>query len=266
MNPLSSTGYRVLDLPEISDSIFHPRAEWGAESGQDDEKNHLIPVAPDIHIGARFHIASSGSPNILFFHGNGEIVADYDDLGPLYNRMGINFLVADYRGYGQSSGTPSVSTMMTDCHTIYDYALQWLRNNGFDAPLLVMGRSLGSASALELAAAHPEDLGGIIIESGFAYAEPLLKLLGVDVKRIGFEEEMGFRNVDKIKRFPGPTLIIHAEFDHIIPFSDGEALYQASTARHKQLVKIEGANHNDIFARDLKTYMQAIADLILRTT
>ena len=52
-------------------------------------------------------VADPAAPSILFFHGNGEIVADYDDLGPLYNRMGINFLAADYRGYGRSTGRPT---------------------------------------------------------------------------------------------------------------------------------------------------------------
>lgn len=262
MNATSSPDYSVLDHPEISNAVFHPRAEWGFRPGQSDEKDHLIAVAPDIHIGARFHTISPSAPNILFFHGNGEIVADYDDLGPVYNQMGINLLVTDYRGYGRSNGAPSASAMMADCHTIYEYARQWLRSNGFNGPVMVMGRSLGSASALELAATYAETIDALIIESGFAYAEPLLRLLGVDVRRIGFREENGFRNVDKINRFPGPTLIIHAEHDHIIPFSDGRALYQASNAHHKQLVQIDGANHNDIFAKGLKVYMQAVAELV----
>ena len=93
-----------------------------------------------------------------------------------------------------------------------------------------MGRSLGSASVLELAAAHSNLIHGLIIESGFAYAAPLLKLLGIDIEALGFKEAHGFGNIDKIKAFAKPTLIIHAEFDHIIPFSDGQALFDA-TAR-----------------------------------
>jgi hypothetical protein len=125
-----------------------------------------------------------------------------------------------------------------------------------------MGRSLGSAAALELAAAHSASIAGLIIESGFALAEPLLGLLGVDVRRIGFQEEHGFRNVDKIKQYAGPTLIIHAQYDHIIPFSDGQALYQASGAQQKRLLRIDGANHNDIFMKGLEPYLRAVSDLI----
>ena len=67
----------------------------------------LIPVEKDEVVGGRFHMAEKSAPNILFFHGNGEIVADYDDMGPLYNRMNISFLPVDYRGYGRSTGKPT---------------------------------------------------------------------------------------------------------------------------------------------------------------
>lgn len=254
--------YEVLDHPEISNSIFHPRQEWGGFSNQTSDKDHLIPVAPAVHVGARFHTTATQAATILFFHGNGEIASDYDDLGPLYNQLGINFVVADYRGYGRSSGRPTVSAMMADAHVIFDYLNQWRSQNQFTGPLLVMGRSLGSASALELASARPNEIAGLIIESGFALAEPLLRLLGVDVRRIGFREELCFRNVDKIMKYSGPTLIIHAQHDHIIPFTDGRMLYEACGATQKKLLQIDGANHNDIFMRGLEPYLQAVKDLI----
>ena len=67
--------------------------------------------------------------------------------------------------------------------------------------------------------------------------------------------------MDKISSVTRPTVIIHAEFDHIIPFSDGKALFEASAATDKTLVKIPGANHNDIFMRGLDRYLEAVAGL-----
>lgn len=259
-----STDYSALDHPQASAVIFHPRPETTPQPALEGVSDHRIPVAADVHIGARYHCAADASANILFFHGNGEIAADYDELGPVFNKIGINLLVADYRGYGRSNGRPTVSAMMADCHTILDHARTWLSNNGHTGPIIVMGRSLGSASALELAAARTQLLDGLIIESGFAYAGPLLRMLGVDPQRIGFSEEEGFSNLEKITHYPGPTLIIHAEFDHIIPFSDGQALFDASPCPSKQLLKIPGANHNDILMRGFKEYMQAIQILVAR--
>jgi fermentation-respiration switch protein FrsA (DUF1100 family) len=227
-----------------------------------DRKDILIPVQEDIAIGARFHMAEKSGGNILFFHGNGEIVADYDELGVVYNQMGINLLAVDYRGYGRSGGKPTVTAMMQDCHLIFHFVRKWLQQNNYTGPILLMGRSLGSASVLELAAAYKNLIDGLIVESGFAYAGPLLTLLGIDFAALGFKEEKGFRNVDKIKNFDKPTLIIHAEYDHIIPYSDGQTLYDACPSEDKKLLKIPGANHNDIFMRGLQEYLAAVKNIV----
>ncbi len=257
----SSGDYDALDRPEVLQSLFHPRKTDGPRQSTATFKEIQIPVDGDISVGACVHAPHPTGPVILFFHGNGEIAPDYDDIGPLFNRLGINLIVADYRGYGCSDGHPTVSAMMADCHAILDFVMGWQADNGFNGRRIVMGRSLGSASALELAAAHSDRIDGLVIESGFAWAGPLLRLLGVDPDRIGFDETKGFTNVDKIGRVTQPTVIIHAEFDHIIPFSDGRALFDASPAADKVLVKIPGANHNDIFLRGLDRYLDAVANL-----
>jgi fermentation-respiration switch protein FrsA (DUF1100 family) len=269
MIDISTIDYSVLDRPEVLLYLFHPRPEprpWKAPASDPEDlipnnKDHLIVVEKDIVVGARFHMAHKSGCNILFFHGNGEIVADYDDFAPIFNQTGINFLAADYRGYGQSTGKPTVTGMMRDCHVIFDYVRNWLHQNNYPGPLVVMGRSLGSASVLELAAHYQEHLEGLVVESGFAYAAPLLRLLGIDPWALGFEEEAGFRNIDKIAEFEKPTLIIHAEFDHIIPLSDGQALFNASPSANKTMLEIPGANHNDIFMRGMNEYLAALRQL-----
>lgn len=269
MNDKSIIDYSALDRPEVLIFLFHPRAESGppfqtagSHPSPAGSTDIMIPVADDIAIGARFHMAKKTGGNLLFFHGNGEIVADYDELGGVYNQMGINFLAVDYRGYGRSTGKPTVTAMMQDCHTIFDFVRNWLHENHFQGPIIPMGRSLGSASVLELAAAYRNAIDGLIIESGFAYAGPLLRLLGIDLDRLGFKEEKGFGNIAKIKKFNNPTLIIHAEYDHIIPFADGQALYQACPSDNRTFLKIPGANHNDIFMRGPQEYLAAVGKLV----
>jgi pimeloyl-ACP methyl ester carboxylesterase len=262
MNPVLSPEYAALDIPQVLNVLFHPRPELNSQPVSPPSCDLMIPVAADVAIGARFHLNQPGGANILFFHGNGEIVADYDDLGPIYNRMDINFLAVDYRGYGRSGGTPTVSAMIEDCGIIFKFVHKWLNKNSYNGPFIVMGRSLGSASAIELAHRHKDEIDALIVESGFAQAGPLLRLLGVDPQAIGFNEEAGFQNIEKIKSFNKPTLIIHAEYDHIIPYSDGESLFKACTSEDKTLLKIPDANHNDIFMRGLKEYLAAVKALV----
>jgi len=262
MSENTKVDYSVFDRPEILMFLFHPRVEENSLNDGSPGENLLIPVEEDIVIGACAHVSDKSCPNILFYHGNGEIVADYNDLGPIFNRIGINFFPVDYRGYGRSTGRPTVTSMMNDCHLIFEYLMQWLEKNEFTGPMIIMGRSLGSASALELAASYQDRISGLIIESGFAYAEPLFQLLGVNMEAMGFSEEKGFRNVDKIRSLNHSVLVIHAEYDHIIPFRDGQVLYEACSSREKALLKIPGANHNDIFFRGMTEYLSAVKKMV----
>ena len=266
MIDISKINYALLDQPAVSNVLFHPRPEYARKESENDDSLIMIPVEEDIRIGARFHIVENAGPNILFFHGNGEIVADYDDFSSIINQLGINFLAVDYRGYGRSSGQPTVTSMMRDCHMVFDFVCQWLAKKGYAGPLVLMGRSLGSASVLELAAHYADQIDALIVESGFASSSPLLQLLGLDTTAIGFTEEMGFQNREKICNFSKPTLIIHAELDHIIPFTEGALLFESCPAADKTLLKIPAANHNDIFMHGVQDYMAAINHLTQNLT
>ena len=125
----------------------------------------------------------------------------------------MNFLVTDYRGYGESAGTPSVSTMMADSLTVFNGLRNFLRQEGRTGPLLVMGRSLGSACAIEIAHRQDGDLTGLIVESGFSHTMPLLLRLGLDPAALQMDEQDGFLNVHKIMQITKPSLFLHAQFD-----------------------------------------------------
>lgn len=253
--------YQPLDQPAVLAHIFHPRPEAGGRRGTG--RDMMMPMADGTRLHACLFSVDKAAPLILFFHGNGEIVSDYDPLGPIYNKMGLNFLVVDYRGYGRSSGVPTVSHMMADAGTVLKQTREMLDQEGYTGRLSVMGRSLGSACALELAAAFPDALDCLILESGFAHADKLLKTLGLDPAMLGMDSVPGFGNLEKMSTWYGPTLILHGELDQLIPFSDARDLYRACPSSDKTLVPIPGAGHNDIFMRGLELYMQSVKRLVL---
>jgi len=249
--------YSKLDHPAVLQMLFHPRKDSGS-SPPANATDYDITLEEGIKIGARFYMADGKAPNILFFHGNGEIVEDYDPVGPIYNEYGLSFLAVDYRGYGRSGGVPTASTMLSDAHHIFKDVQKWLKSEGRTGPLLAMGRSLGSACALELAASYGEEMAGIVIESGFALTVPLLQCLGVDTESVGISEAQGFKNIQKIEQFSKPTLIIHARNDQIIPIASAELLQVHSAARSKEFHMIPGADHNTIMIDAGKTYFELI--------
>jgi len=250
--------YAVLDQPGVIQSLFHTRKQEPKRAAARARHDLLIPVGQGVEVGGSFHFKHHDAPVILFFHGNGEIVSDYDELGDFFLNIGVNFFVVDYRGYGNSSGSPTFLSMMEDSHVILEFLLSYMGKKQLTGPVCIMGRSLGSAPALELGANSSHAVNALMIESGFALAKPLLRVLGIDIVSMGFREEKGFENLDKIKQILCPCLIIHAQFDHIIPFSEGKALYDACPSDTKFLLEIKGANHNDIFYRGMTPYLQQV--------
>lgn len=245
---------------KINSFVFHPRQENYLLN--EDIKRLLIEVDEDVSISASFFEADKKDPFILYFHGNGEIASDYDDLGPLFVKNSINFLAVDYRGYGKSTGTPEIVSMLEDSLKIAEFTKEFKRENKFTGSLIVMGRSLGSASALELV--YSTDIfDALIIESGFSDFINLLFVLGFNTKSMEIKKDPFFHN-EKIKNFKKPILIIHGENDQIIPIKDGKDLFKSSSSNEKKFIEIKQAGHNTIFTFGLDIYFQEIKNLTLK--
>jgi len=262
-----ATESNPMNRPEVQRVLFRPRAveRTPLPSGAEDFD---IAAEPSISIGCRLFTADKNAPTILFFHGNGEIVADYDEIGPFYTEQGLNFFVTDYRGYGWSGGSPSFSNLLADSHVLYNWLQAHLQENGYSSTLFLMGRSLGSAAAIELAAAYNNEISGLIIESGFALTLPLAQTLGLgdQLKEIPLSEEQTFNNVGKISYVTKPTLLLHGHNDTLIPLWQAEKLHAECGARSKELQVVPGADHNSLIAVGGKYYFQAISRFVRQVT
>ena len=157
--------YSLLDDPQLLQFTFYPRGDWTPTPAS--ATDHLVPVEEGISIFGRFYPVDRSAPSILYFHGNGEVVCDHDWVAPLYNRIAINLFVADYRGYGRSGGQPTFSNTAADAHTVFEYFLDTLKSGGYTGPTFVMGRSMGSLSAVELVSNYPEKMKGSFAASAF---------------------------------------------------------------------------------------------------
>jgi fermentation-respiration switch protein FrsA (DUF1100 family) len=251
-----------MDRPEVLERLFFPRREFEEEARSGIGMPYAIKVAEDVFISCRFYPAARPGPSLLYFHGNGEIAADYDYVAPLYQERGINIFVADYRGYGASGGSPSCGALIADSHPIFESFVSFLRREGYVGDLFAMGRSLGSAPAIEVAYHHQARLRGLIVESGFAGERNQLARLGVTGLFEEPEKVSGFANDLKIREIRIPTLIIHGEEDELIPVGEGRALLALSGGVEKKSLFIAGAGHNDLFERATERYMDTIASFV----
>jgi alpha-beta hydrolase superfamily lysophospholipase len=263
MNTLDSI--KILDQPQIHQVLFFPLKL--PKPACQDPYSLFFEVETGVQIGCRFYPADNSNQSlatILFFHGNGEVAPDYDEIAPLFNKQKLNLLVTDYRGYGYSDGTPTIADLLKDSQTLFLKTKQWLREKGHMGPLFVMGRSLGSLCATEIAFHHQDEFSGLILESGSATNfRNYLALHGlVPFDHPVWNEGRNFFNKEKIRLVRIPTLIIHAELDSLIPLSEAQIMFENSGAQNKKLVVIPGADHNDLMFSGLQLYFQSLNEFI----
>ncbi len=251
----------LLDNPLILSVLFHPRpARMG--SRDPNTSDGTIPAGEDILIGYRLYAHPDARATLLFFHGNGEIAPDYDQIAPLFHGAGAALLVVDYRGYGWSTGKPLVSAVLPDAEKAAAAVPDILQAAGLSAlPLYLMGRSLGSIPAIHLARHQPQAFKGLVIESGIGEVIPLLSRLGLPLAPLkNFKDPFG--NLPKMREVDLPLLVIHGERDDLVPISNGEAIYTASPAENKRFLRIPGAGHNDLLFRGMEAYFGALGEFL----
>ena len=254
--------YREIDNSPALSYIFYPRNSHSKPPRDAFDKS--IPVVEGVAITCRFYKGDDGWPWIIFFHGNGEVVSDYDHIAPFYTKDKLNLVVADYRGYGASGGNPTLTDLVHDAPILFKAIKEELSQRGKQEDVWLMGRSLGSISALELAYRFPDQIKGLIIESGFPSITRLILHLGLPTGAIDlftvYEE-----CISLVKKITTPTLIIHGEYDMLVPLREAEDLHKNIGATDKELIIIPGADHNDIMFVGFDEYFGAIQRFIQRT-
>jgi alpha-beta hydrolase superfamily lysophospholipase len=155
--------YGLIDRAGGGSGIFYPRPDGSAPPrGAEDL---AIDVGAGVTLGGRLYAFDPTFATILYFHGNGEVVGDHDEVAPMYGQVGANLLVVDFRGYGQSGDdprSPRLSRTVPGSAAVPRVA----RPAAPSRTRLVMGRSLGAHPALEIAANASDGFAGLIIESG----------------------------------------------------------------------------------------------------
>jgi len=230
----------VFDSQAFNGNLFFPRGDTAPTPENSDEIQ--VEVEPETFIHIRRHPSLEARFSLLFFHGNGEIVSDYDSLAGHFNALGGELIVADFRGYGRSTGTPTLRAALEDAHKIFDQ----LKSKGkLKEKVCIMGRSLGSAPTLELCAKR-SDIAGCVIESGYADPIPLVERRGLKIDKTTPEENALFNNSQKIRLVKCPLFIMHGADDFLISPHEAKLNYDNAGSKLKHLEILEGVGHNDM--------------------
>jgi fermentation-respiration switch protein FrsA (DUF1100 family) len=215
-----------------------------------------LSAEDDVELDAWYIPSDPDRATLLFFHGNAGNISHRLESLRLFHRLGLSVLIIDYRGYGRSEGRPSEAGIRKDARA----AWRWLTEAAAAEPgeIILFGRSLGAAVAAELA--REVEPGAVLLESPFRSVPEMAQsaypfLPGRWLARFEHATE------DYVREINAPVLVIHSEDDEIIPFSHGQAVYEAAR-QPKALLRIRGG-HNTGFLESRDIYLEGI-DRFLR--
>lgn len=185
-------------------------------------------------------------PTIIHFHGNACNVSHmlYDALG-MFQKVKANIMLLDYRGYGQSEGSPSQAGLVMDAEAALDYLL--LRRDVVDPEqVFLFGRSLGGAVAMELASRREAQIRGIIVENTFTSMEDLVKHLSPAFSKHMVRAMMNkWDTLSIIGNISKPMLFLSGRADEIVPPRMMSALYKAAIlSEGRELAAFPKGKHN----------------------
>ncbi|MFO0820768.1 MAG: alpha/beta hydrolase [Pirellulales bacterium] len=206
---------------------------------------------------------------VLYFSGNAGHRGYRVDEAMMFNELGCDLLLVDYRGYGDNAGSPNEAALAEDALTVWNYARQ---HYGFAAKrILLCGESLGGGVAVRLAAElcqRGETPGGLVLRATFP---SLVEVAGWHYPWLPVKWAMVERypSLERIPHVHCPILHFHGDRDSIVPYALGRKLIDAAPAAAsngvpKQFVTIAGADHNDILDRSRDQVMNSLRDWLLQ--
>ena len=211
-------------------------------------------TTPDGVTLAAWYVPAEGAElTVLFCHGNAGNISHRLDTLRMFNELGLNCLIVDYRGYGKSTGKP------TEIGTKIDIlaGFQWLIEEKRMRPeqIILFGRSLGGSIAAVIA--KDVNPGGLVLESAFtsfddvgAHYYPWLP--------VRLFSRYDYNTLEAVKQVTCPVLVIHSPDDEIIPYKFGRQIFDAAN-EPKQFAELKGT-HNEGFYDNADLYKQIWRD------
>lgn len=157
---------------------------------------------------------------VIYYGGNAEDVSG--QIEPFFARLEANALLVNYRGYGASEGKPSEKNMVADALSVYDRFVA--EKQIAPENIILMGRSLGSGVAVQVAAARPAR--GVVLVTPFESIAAIARFQYPWLITKGILRHP-FRCVEIAPRIQTPLLTLLAQFDEVIPVSSGQRLTAA---------------------------------------
>lgn len=200
-----------------------------------------IETSDGVTLRGWFVPATHPRGSVVYCHGNGGNIGGRVPHVEAMHELGLNVLIFDYRGYGDSDGRPSEKGTYLDVEAAYDYLAG--RDDVDPERMLIWGRSLGGAIALYLATQRESE--GLVLESTFTSLPDVGKSVYpyLPVRAVLRFEYPSAERIVTLEE-DRPIMIAHAKGDSVVPYTHGQELLEIAPADDKRFVELRG-DHND---------------------
>lgn len=244
----------VLNHPIISERYFFPRYEQF--------ENPYFVECNGVKLACYYLNNHIETKTVVYFHGNGEVVADYLDFYPqLFDKEGYNLFLFEFRGYGMSTGKPALVDMLTDVECVLK------KLNIPQNKIILYGRSVGTLYAIHAASFFPKAYA-LILESGIADIEERIMIrisspseIDSSYEELKQEFHKHFNTEKKLSAFKSKSLVLHTVNDQLVAVAHGKKLYEYLN-QPKNIHLFERGDHNTIFTVNQNEYFQILFDFL----
>ena len=241
-----SSIYQTNKMGSVASKVAQPYVFPGTQQsiGFSDDIELLPTDDPNYYI-PYIHLQQNSPRAIVFYsHGNAEnLYSCLDFLKYVSKELCVDIISWDYAGYGQhklnDTVQPNEANVYKDALNIFDWIQAHACYRNGNKPILVFGRSLGSAPAIYVASQRPNAVQGLIVESGFRSISRVVSNTLHNLFDI-------FDNEKYIKQIQMPALFIHGKKDPVVPFAHGECLHELCACEKKYNFWIPNGHHNDL--------------------
>lgn len=246
-------GLCILLFFRQSHMIYFPLAKvqaTPADAGLAYERVSLV-AAEGVRLAGWYVPCQGARGTVLMCHGNGGNIGDRLHPISLFHELGFNVLIFDYRGYGESAGTPSEEGTYQDAQAAWRYLVE--KRNTPPEKIVVFGRSLGGAVAAGLV--ERVIPAALILEATFT-SIPDMGVRLYPWLPIRMLSRYRYNTLARLERINCPVLVAHSRDDNMIPFEHGQRLFAAARAP-KTFFELTG-EHNEGEVLTAPAYRQAL--------
>ena len=196
-----------------------------------------LTTSDGVKINAWLIKSSPTASSVIFAHGNAGTMGERLMKIKSWHDLGLNVLIFDYRGYGNSQGHPTEKGIYLDAQAAFDYLQK--RPDVVPGRIIAHGASLGGVVMIDLA--MKRKLAALIVESSFTSAADMAHRIYPMIP--SFLMSIKFDSISKVGKIAVPILFLHSHEDQTVPFRMGQKLYETATGP-KSFLLLHGG-HND---------------------